>query len=428
MQVDTRRLELLAEQGAAAAAFKASLGQLRYALTLQKARARKMRGGQPRGAQLVQSNAACASSPAHLSVAGSSKRRAAGDAAAQQSQHGGMHEEEPPAKRPSPAAPDHNAGQSDSDDECPVCAEPLVSDCMMGPCGHQWCHSCHKRLRALPLLKCPLCNTRIRAKDVAHVTMAAAQDDQDTSSSGQGLHGSKIGAVVTTVQRILFEQPADKVRSPDGLRVCSASFRWFQQRVFPLVLSSVVRLQSAVLSVLREATAILTNSCRAESPGHLSGVSAGPVLQVLVFSTWPDVLDVLHHALHMASVPHLRAKGKAGLANALTTFSTTQATPSLKQADVTPSLSATTAAVTCCAPRRKGAAAEAKRAAAAPAAPRVLLLLLSQAAAGLNLTSAQHVLLVEPSTNPATEAQVWCYHRYFCFCQLRVAIPSTPVL
>jgi SNF2 family DNA or RNA helicase len=38
-------------------------------------------------------------------------------------------------------------------------------------------------------------------------------------------------------------------------------------------------------------------------------------------------------------------------------------------------------------------------------APRVLLLLVRQGGNGLNLTGAQHVVLVEPQLDPAAEAQ-----------------------
>lgn len=53
-------------------------------------------------------------------------------------------------------------------------------------------------------------------------------------------------------------------------------------------------------------------------------------------------------------------------------------------------------------------ACSSSRAAAAPAKsahPQVLLLLMQQGSNGLNLTEAQHVVLVEPSLNPAVEAQ-----------------------
>jgi hypothetical protein len=148
-----------------------------------------------------------------------------------------------------------------------------------------------------------------------------------------------------------------------------------------------------------------------------------PPVQILVFSAWQDVLDLLHHDLATAAVPHLYGKGKPGLSKALASFtSASDSGATLKDADVTAKLTApapsTAAAAGASTSARGGGAVSAVQGAlargskrkatdaAAEAAPRVLLLLLKQAAAGLNLTEAQHALLVEPSTNPSTEAQV----------------------
>lgn len=141
---------------------------------------------------------------------------------------------------------------------------------------------------------------------------------------------------------------------------------------------------------------------------------------MLIFSTWGDVLELLHHALTSQTIPHLYGKGKPGLAKALASFCATMDSGiALKDVDVTPSLDAgpspaapsTSGVAANVQPRadgmllrRRQAARDGKR--KLEGEPRVLLLLLKQAAAGLNLTEAQHAILVEPSTNPATEAQV----------------------
>lgn len=133
----------------------------------------------------------------------------------------------PPQWGPSEPA---SAAVVDDEDECPVCSDPLIDDCMMGPCGHQWCKPCHARLRKMVALKCPLCNKKLRAKDVTHVTIAP-EDDSDgvgtaaASSAARhssGAHGTKIEAVVSTVQRILTEKPEDKVCPCPG-RLLAAS-------------------------------------------------------------------------------------------------------------------------------------------------------------------------------------------------------------
>jgi hypothetical protein len=141
-------------------------------------------------------------------------------------------------------------------------------------------------------------------------------------------------------------------------------------------------------------------------------------LQVLIFSTWGDVLELLHHALTRQAIPHIYGKGKHGLAKALASFCTMMDSGiALEDVDVTPSLHAAAPHALSLSgvpadvlptadgmlPRRRQAV-PGKR--PLEGEPRVLLLLLKQAAAGLNLTEAQHAILVEPSINPATEAQV----------------------
>jgi hypothetical protein len=137
-------------------------------------------------------------------------------------------------------------------------------------------------------------------------------------------------------------------------------------------------------------------------------------LQVLVFSYWPGALDVLGAALRQNDVPHVYGAGKNGLTAALSAFCDGHApSAALKHADVaSDSLHA-----------GAGGKFSAKRTYAggfnsepmpwdlqhrAKGAPRVLLLPLKDAGAGLNLSEAQHVLLMEPSLSPAMEAQVCC--------------------
>lgn len=118
---------------------------------------------------------------------------------------------------------------------------------------------------------------------------------------------------------------------------------------------------------------------------------------MLVFSAWSEVLELLAHSLDDHGVKYLSGKDKASLQRALDTFdgSRQDATQAVTQAGG------------CTVHRARGLAGRKRRARIADdAVPRVLLLQLKQAAAGLNLVQAQHVLLIEPSTNPAVEAQV----------------------
>ncbi|KAH7301453.1 hypothetical protein KP509_23G027500 [Ceratopteris richardii] len=91
--------------------------------------------------------------------------------------------------------------------------------------------------------------------------------------------------------------------------------------------------------------------------------AADPSSRFLVFSTWNDVLDVVGHSLSANNVGFLRAKGGRHLSTIIRKFK------------------------------------------ARDEAAKVLLLLIQQCSNGLNLTEAQHVILVEPLLNPGAEAQ-----------------------
>jgi SNF2 family DNA or RNA helicase len=83
----------------------------------------------------------------------------------------------------------------------------------------------------------------------------------------------------------------------------------------------------------------------------------------LVFSAWTDVLDLVSDALHANGVQHCYGKTGAKMKGSLDSFKS-------------------------------------------EASKQVLLLLLKRAGAGLNIVEAQHAFLMEPSTDPAVEAQV----------------------
>ncbi|KAI5079688.1 hypothetical protein GOP47_0005167 [Adiantum capillus-veneris] len=91
--------------------------------------------------------------------------------------------------------------------------------------------------------------------------------------------------------------------------------------------------------------------------------ASDPSSRFLVFSTWNDVLDVVEHSLSANKVAYVRAKGQRHLNSAICKFK------------------------------------------AENEAAKVLLLLIQHGANGLNLTEAQHVILVEPLLNPSAEAQ-----------------------
>ncbi|KAL0556995.1 hypothetical protein IC582_005513 [Cucumis melo] len=103
--------------------------------------------------------------------------------------------------------------------------------------------------------------------------------------------------------------------------------------------------------------------------------------KVLVFSSWNDVLDVLHYAFAANNISFIRMKGGRKSQTAISEFR-----------------------------GQKINAKENKKKRLSTDLPelrsaQVLLLLIQHGANGLNLLEAQHVVLVEPLLNPAAEAQ-----------------------
>lgn len=107
----------------------------------------------------------------------------------------------------------------DGAEECPVCNEFMLDNCMLSTCGHRWCAECNKRMKKLNRgtdgrLKCPLCNKGLAAREV---TLVSLREDP-TAGGGVGgeedlMHsfGTKIGAVVKCVLDTLRDKPTDKV-------------------------------------------------------------------------------------------------------------------------------------------------------------------------------------------------------------------------
>lgn len=123
--------------------------------------------------------------------------------------------------------------------------------------------------------------------------------------------------------------------------------------------------------------------------------------RILVFSTWRDVLSILEYALTANKIHCLHPKGSSQLAKILEEFNSTYKPSGLEKAEKStdtlsiPSNGMLNGARTGMQGNQYVGGED----------KRVLLLLSEWSSEGLNLTSANHVLFVDPQLSPAVEAQ-----------------------
>jgi len=253
--------------------------------------------------------------------------------------------------------------------ECPVCQEDAdgstaAAELAVLPCGHKLCVSCTDALvsRAPPppnsrhpkSFKCPTCRERTPADEINYV------------SSG--------GARASVERFFLVKAPSDDAGdapdAPDAPRT-----RWdmdaslgTEQEQLAFEASVVVKGSwgTKIEAVTRRALWLLD--------ANRNG--ADSATKILVFSEWEDALRVVAAALRAngVAVAHPGGGGKK-LRDAVEAFA---------------------------AKRNEN---ETKTGSAADLDARVLLMPLRRGANGLNLTSAQHVILLEPVMDPGAEAQ-----------------------
>eukprot|EP00887_Chlorella_sp_A99_P002685 scaffold6.g2685.t1 len=360
-EVPVRSVELSNEKAAAEADLHMKLGTLRYLLTLRR----------KEEARRAAAEAAAAADAAQQEQQGEQQQQQQeqGQGVAEgreqelqqaQPRGAGLHgacSSATVAPAAAPAAGASAQGQEDEEDSCAICLQAMGgTELVMLPCGHHyhtrcWMEQLPKQARVGLLVPpdsrkpCPVCRTRVLLSEVAFVDTCAAAGA--TAGAGGQQQGGAEGALAVEEGRI---------------RVAGS---------FGTKLEAVVR-----------RLAYLTR--------------ADPSARVLVFSTWKDVLVLLAHALAANGLPHLYPKcGGKRFEAAVAEFRSGHAE----------ALAAAKRQAQEEAGPRSGARRAGTRSATPPAGPRILLLLIKQGGNGLNLTAAQHVVLVEPLLDPAAEAQ-----------------------
>lgn len=364
------------------------------------------------------------------------------------------------------AAGTQGAADGAEEEKCPICFCAVAAAAAVLPCGHVLCCDCADGLAeripagtaaAHRYISCPSCRAHTHVSDVAYVnseqsskhayvstssTMAAAgstsalaaADGTDTGGAAAaaaaavagaeypfqgeqqlvlaGSYGTKIEAVVRRVLCVLQQDPANKVlvfsswadvlgivshalsdngilhafaKDRKGLLTALERFKGCQVSSAELAAGGEGGLAAAASSSGSRASSS-TRVVSAQGAGGSSGSSGQP-----------DSEQQQEEELRGLDGMDLDADSSDAAGGDDTQQQQQHSKGSPADDSATGRLTAAKAAA--------AAAGAGVSAAAAAAGPRVLLLLVSQGGLGLNLTEAQHVVLLEPLLDPALDVQ-----------------------
>ena len=237
------------------------------------------------------------------------------------------------------------------DSNCPICQEQLDTEFFILPCGHMLCPECCTGLQeraaagvngTLPTrlrrIRCPTCRVIVPGTDIAHVNSG-----DDAGKSCRSLESASLGTIIHS----------GSLPWEGGLSALD------DETALPVRGSYSTKIEAIVRRLLWLRKTDATS-------------------KTLVFSQWPDALEILGHALAANAVRFSYAANRRALGKALDTFRGKKVIESADKAAEKVGTDDNT---------------------------NVLLMPFALGANGLNITEAQHVVLMEPLLDPGMEVQ-----------------------
>lgn len=284
----------------------------------------------------------------------------------------------------------HQQHAQDADDghytdmDCPICRTRMTGQIQVFPCGHFFCDDCSTQTLATAAPACPYCRCKVTAGQVFRVVLAVAgggggcsHDPEVDPPEGQELRTVKVcgSCKPPSVHIVSCSAVIKENFNTLGVSLPSACRHPVSGQsnhpVHSCVVLCALRLFSPDNSAVHSHHHLRTNQVVGQWMTKLEGLLRrllwlsrhAPAEKSLVFSQWPEALALAGKALDVAGLRHVSLTGgRSAVRKAIKSFA--------EDDNV-----------------------------------RVFLLSMRSGAAGLTLTRANHVFLLEPALDPAIEQQ-----------------------
>lgn len=250
------------------------------------------------------------------------------------------------------------------DEDCIICMDALVKPALL-PCAHAFCTECIQSAIEVTS-KCPVCKRPCKTKDISVVPERSDDSNSSNNLPGAGRKWGPGADAQAATDKEILETPLPPVGE------------WF--------MSSKVK---AVLDIVRNAN---TDD------------------KVLVLSHFVTFLNVLQPQLERAGITTTQYNGTLNVKQrdaVLKSFTYPHTAPTDDAAPTRPSTDEAAAASPEGAPGAADPAPPRPVRRSTRLGPRVLLASIQSCGVGLNLISANHCIIAEPSWNPAVEQQAF---------------------